>query len=351
MPAIRQLAIGIAVIWIGSLTALGIEKSPENPLKPEIQVTDSILRLDPALDTLVPTDAVVEKVAGGFEFIEGPVWMPGTDERLFFSDIPANKLYSWSEKGGLETVLDPVMLEHDGTGGMDGSNGLAIDADGLLVLCEHGDRRVARLEDDGSRTTLADRFDGKRLNSPNDIVFHSSGAAFFTDPPYGLKGGDKNPAKELPYNGIYRLDPNGIVTLLTTAQARPNGLAFSPDEGTLYVSNSGWPKDALLMKYPVSDELTLGDGTLFFDTGPLIGDDYSGTPDGLKLDQAGNIYTTGPDGILVIDPQGKHLGTILTDEVAANIGWGDDGRTLYITATTSLYRIKLSTDGLNYRKN
>ena len=206
------------------------------------------------------------------------------------------------------------------------------------------------MEDDGNRTTLADRFDGKRLNSPNDIVFHSSGAAFFTDPPYGLEGQDGDPAKELAHNGIYRLDPDGTLSLLAAAQARPNGLAFSPDERTLYVSNSGWPKDALLMQYPVLDELTLGEPTLFFDTGELIGDTYNGTPDGLKLDQSGNIYTTGPGGVLVLSPEGKHLGTIELNEVAANVGWGDDGKTLYIAATTGLYRIRLSTDGLNYRK-
>ncbi|MGI9272999.1 MAG: SMP-30/gluconolactonase/LRE family protein, partial [Woeseiaceae bacterium] len=286
-----------------------------------------------------------------FEFVEGPVWMPGSDDQLYFSDIPANKLYSWSENSGLHTILDEVMPGGADATGMSGSNGLALDADGRLILCEHGNRRVARLEDDGSRTTLADQFDGKRLNSPNDIVFHSSGAAFFTDPPYGLEKGDKDPAKELTHNGIYRLDPDGTLTLLSTAMRRPNGLAFSPDEQTLYVSNSGWPKDALLMKFPVADDLTLGEGSLFFDTAALIGEEYTGTPDGLKLDQSGNVYTTGPDGVLVIDSQGTHLGTILTDEVAANVGWGDDGSTLYITATSSVYRIRLSTDGLNYRNN
>lgn len=320
-------------------------------MKPNIESAGSIVRLDPTLDVLVPTDAAVEKVAGGFEFVEGPVWMPGPEGRLIFSDIPGNKTYSWSEIGGLQVLLNPVTPDDSESGAVGGSNGLALDANGRLVLCEHGNRRVARLEADGSRTTLADHFDGKRLNSPNDIVFHSSGVAFFTDPPYGLEKQDKDPAKELTHNGIYRLDLDGTVTLLASEQARPNGLAFSPDESTLYVSNSGWPKDALLMRYPVLDDLTLGDATLFFDTSGLIGDTFNGTPDGLKLDQSGNIYTTGPGGILVLNPQGKHLGTIELNEVAANVGWGDDGKTLYITATTSIYRIKLSTDGLNYRKH
>lgn len=305
-----------------------------------------IVRLDPAIDALVPAGAKVEKLAGGFEFTEGPVWIPGTPDRLLFSDIPANTLYSWSEDAGSDAFIKPVTPHDSKSGGVGGSNGLTLDPQGKLILCEHGNRRVARLEADGSRTTLADHFHGKRLNSPNDIVFHSSGAAFFTDPPYGLKQENDDPAKELAHNGVYRLDPDGTLTLVTSAQVCPNGLAFSPDESVLYVSNSGWPKDALLMQYRVLDNLTLDSATLFFDTGHLIGSAYNGTPDGLKVDQAGNVYTTGPGGVLILSPQGKHLGTIVTDEVAANVGWGNDGSTLYITATTSLYRMQLSTRGL-----
>ncbi|MEL7187174.1 MAG: SMP-30/gluconolactonase/LRE family protein [Pseudomonadota bacterium] len=318
-------------------------------LKSNIKTTDSIVRLDPGLDALVPADAAIEKLAGDLQFIEGPVWVPGTEDRLFFSDIPGNTLYSWSEANGVQVVLRPIKPDDADTGAVGGSNGLTLDLDGQLILCEHGNRRVARLQDDGSRTTLADRYDGKRLNSPNDIVVHSSGAMFFTDPPYGLEGQDDDPAKELTFSGIYRLDADGELTLLSSAMKRPNGLAFSPDERTLYVSNSGWPKDALLMRFPVHDDLTLGEPSLFFDTAHLIGDKYTGTPDGFKVDEAGNVYTTGPDGVLVISPAGKHLGTIKTPEVAANVGWGDDGSTLYITATTGLYRIKLTTQGLNYR--
>ncbi|MGI9221614.1 MAG: SMP-30/gluconolactonase/LRE family protein [Woeseiaceae bacterium] len=309
------------------------------------------MRLDPALDDLVPADAAVEKVVDGFRFTEGPVWMPGPDARLYFSDIPGNKLYSWSEVHGLQTILDPVYADPSAADGMIGSNGLGIDAKGRLILCEHGYRSVTRLEADNSRTTLAANFDGQRLNSPNDIVFHSSGAAFFTDPPYGLAEEDDDPAKELEFNGIFRLDTDGTLTLLEKSMSRPNGVALSPDENTLYVSNSGWPQDALLMRFPVKDDLTLGEGILFFDTGHLIGKSYNGTPDGFKIDRAGNIFTTGPDGVLVIDASGKHLGTIVMPEVAANVGWGDDGKTLYITATKGLYRIRLNTDGLNYRKH
>ncbi len=347
----KETAIGIVASLSVLDTACDIEKCQENPLEPKKEPIGAAVRLDAALDDLVPIDAMVEKVADGFEFIEGPVWMPGTEGRLIFSDIPANKLYSWSEDAGVKVILDSVTPGDSDSGAVGGSNGLALDPNGRLVLCEHGNRRVARMEDDGRRTTLAEHFGGGRLNSPNDIVFHSTGAAFFTDPPYGLEGQDEDPAKELAHNGIYRIDPDGTLTLLSTAQARPNGLAFSPDERTLYVANSGWPEDALLMQYPVLDDLTLDEPTLFFDAGELIGKTYNGTPDGFKVDQSGNIFTTGPDGILVLNPAGKHLGTIVMNEVAANIGWGDDGRTLYITATTGLYRIRLSTYGLNYRNN
>jgi gluconolactonase len=244
--------------------------------------------------------------------------------------------------------LQPVTPDESDTGAVGGSNGLALDAEGRLILCEHGNRRVARMEDDGSRTTLADRFNDKRLNSPNDIVFHSSGAAFFTDPPYGLEEQDEDLAKEQPHNGIYRLDTDGTVTLLTVGQARPNGLGLSPDETTLYVANSEWPQNSHLMSYPVLEDLSLGNADVFFDAGSLISDIYTGTPDGLTLDQSGNIYATGPGGVLILNAEGKHLGTIELGEIAANVGWGDDGRTLYITASTSLYRIKLTAEGLVY---
>jgi gluconolactonase len=345
----RIFAIGFVATVAVLVTACDVEKPVENLVESDVGSVGSVLRLDPALNALVPLDATVEKVAGGFEFIEGPVWLPGLPGRLLFSDIPANTVYSWSEDVGSEVFLHPVMPEESDTGAVGGSNGLALDAEGRLILCEHGNRRVARMENDGSRTTLADRFNDKRLNSPNDIVFHSSGAAFFTDPPYGLEEQDDDRAKEQPHNGIYRLDTDGTVTLLTVGQARPNGIGLSPDEKTLYVANSEWPQNSYLMSYPVLDDLNLGDADVFFDAGPLISDVYTGTPDGLTLDQSGNIYTTGPGGVLILGADGKHLGTVELGEVAANVGWGDDGGTLYITASTSLYRINLTTEGLVYR--
>ena len=189
----------------------------------------TVLRLDPRLDDLLAADATIEKVADGFVFVEGPVWMPDDGGYLLFSDIPANKVYRWSEASGVSTFLDPVLLPELEAGGNGGSNGLNRDPQGRLILCEHGNRRIARMESDGTRRTLADRYDGKRLNSPNDIVFHSSGEAYFTDPPYGLEGQDESPAKELEWNGIYRIRLDGTVDLLADGQSRPNGIGLSPD--------------------------------------------------------------------------------------------------------------------------
>lgn len=340
-----------AIVLLGTLFGLVAACDSQNPVELNIESAGSVVRLDPALDAIVPIDAVVEKVAGDFLFIEGPVWMPGSPGRILFSDIPASTVYSWSEDGGLDVFLQPVTPDDSETGASGGSNGLALDTEGRLVLCEHGNRRVARLENDGSRTTLADHYNDKRLNSPNDIIFHSTGAAFFTDPPYGLEGLDESPAKEQPHNGIYRLDLDGTVTLLSAGQTFPNGIGLSPDERTLYVANSDSPLRPHLMAYPVSDDLTLGEATVLFDASGLTGEIYNGTPDGLTLDRSGNIYASGPGGVMVLNAQGKHLGTIELDEVAANVGWGDDGKTLYISASTSLYRIKLTAEGLVYRSN
>jgi len=344
----KNLGIGIMAVLIGSVAGCEIEGPAGAPEELAVEAGDSFERLVPTFDLLVPVDAVVEKVAGGFQFTEGPVWMPGQPGGLLFSDIPANTVYRWREGDGSEVYLHPVMPDDSDTGGFGGSNGLALDSKGRLILCEHGNRRVARIEDDGSRTTLADRYENQRLNSPNDIVFHSTGAAFFTDPPYGLEDQDESPAKEQSHNGIYRLDLDGAVTLVSAGQTRPNGIGLSPDERTLYVANSDGVPNQLWMSYPVLDDLTLGEGAVFFDANEM---EQPGWPDGLALDRSGNVYATGPGGVLVLDASGQHLGTIALDEVPTNAGWGDDGKTLYITAHTSLYRIKLSTEGLVYSGN
>ncbi len=344
----KSYLAGLTMVTVAVVAGCGYggETEEAEPMVGEATETEeaagSVLRNDPAMDDLVPADAVVEKVADGFTFTEGPVWVPGDPDRLYFSDIPANTVYRWSESEGKVVFLQPVLPEDAGTGGTGGSNGLALHPDGRLVLCEHGNRRVSAMALDGERVTLADRYDGKRLNSPNDIVFHSSGAAFFTDPPYGLDRQDASENKEQPHNGIYRLDPDGTVTLLETGQTRPNGLGLSPDEQILYVANSDAAPNRYWKKYAVNDDLTLGEGEMFFDASDM---EAPGAPDGLAVDVNGNVFATGPGGVLVFSPDGRHLGTIAPAELPANTAFGGDGSVLYMTARTGLYRVATSTRG------
>ncbi len=303
-------------------------------------------RLDPRLAALIPEDARIERLASGFDWAEGPVWMPG-EKALYFSDVPRNVIFRWKEGDGVAPAIAPSGYTGESPrGGEPGSNGLFLDPDGRLVACQHGDRRVAVRGDDGKFTTLADRHDGQRFNSPNDGAFRSNGDLYFTDPPYGLIGLNDDPAKEIPYNGVYRRAADGTVTLLTKEMTFPNGLAFSPDEKTLYVANSD-PKKAIWMAFPVKEDGTLDEGRVFFDATPMVGM-KKGLPDGLKVDAAGNLFATGPGGVLVFAPDGTHLGTIDTGEATANCGWGDDGSTLFITADMHLARIKLKTKGKGF---
>ena len=335
---------GTAIVVALTLTTVLACAPAEEPLAPEpeapVSETGTIDRLDPRLDELLAADATVEQVAEGFQFIEGPVWVGGADDgHLLFSDIPGDTVYRWSEADGTSVFLNPVFLPELETNGQGGSNGLTLDLEGRVVLCEHGNRRLARIEEDGSRITLADRYEGSRLNSPNDVVFHSSGSAFFTDPPYGLASPE---AAELDWNGVYRLDPDGTVHLLADGQTRPNGIGLSPDEGTLYVANSDG-EARQWMAYPVNDDLDLGEGSVLLD---LTDSDAAGVPDGFAVDSAGNLWASGPGGIVVISPAGEHLGTIRPPEQPANAAFGNDGRTLYLTAQTGLYRIDTLVDGL-----
>ncbi len=309
----------------------------------------TIDRLDPKFDDLIPKDAGIEILAGGFDWSEGPVWVKGADGgHLLFSDIPKNMTWKWNAKDGLKEHLKP-----SGYTGMDkftgkepGSNGLTLDKDGKLILCQHGDRRVSRLVD-GKFVTLVDKFEGKRLNSPNDCAFKSNGDLYFTDPPYGLPGQMKDKGKELDFQGVYRLSPDGKLTLLTKEMTRPNGIAFSPDEKTLYVANSD-PEKAIWMAFPVKADGTLDAGKVFFDSTQWVKDKKPGLPDGLKVDAAGNVFATGPGGVIVFDKTGKHLGTLTTGVPTANCGWGDDGSTLYITADKQLVRVKTKTKGAGW---
>ncbi|HUQ95996.1 MAG TPA: SMP-30/gluconolactonase/LRE family protein [Bryobacteraceae bacterium] len=302
-----------------------------------------IRRSDPALDALVSQDAVVEKLAAGFVFTEGPIWLP--EGHLLFSDIPENTIYNWTPSSAtLEEFRKPSGFDGTGApkGAFIGSNGLTLDATGRLTICEHGNRRVTRLEHDGSLTVLASHYDGKRLNSPNDVVYKSDGAMYFTDPPYGLVAQDKDAAKELDFNGVYRWK-DGVLTLLHREMTRPNGLAFTPDEQFLYVGNSD-PERKIWMRFPILADGTFGQGSLFAD---VTERKEPGLPDGMKIDINGNLYCTGPGGIHVFTAAGKHLGLIALPEIPANLHWGDaDARTLYITARTGLYRIRMTATGI-----
>jgi gluconolactonase len=319
-----------------------------------VETLGKIERLDPTFDDLIGRDAKLEVLVKGHVWTEGPVWVPRDGGFVLFSDIPRNRVYKWQQGKG-----ESVFMEPSGGTGKDaaklkepGSNGLLLDPDGRLVLMEHGDRRVSRLDkwDGKDKTTLAHRYMDKRLNSPNDGVFKSNGDLYFTDPPYGrtIKGKeDEFPDRDLDFCGVYRLSKDGKLTLLTKEMSRPNGIAFSPDEKTLYVANSD-PEKAIWMAFPVKDDGTLGEGKVFYDVTKWVGKDKPGLPDGMKVDAKGNLFATGPGGVLVFTPEGKHLGTIATGVPTANCNWGNDGTVLYVTADKALTRIQTKTKGKGF---
>jgi len=305
----------------------------------DVADSGSILRLDARLDALVPAGAQIEKLADGFVFLEGPVWDRAAT-RLLYSDLRGNAIYQWTPAGGANDYLRPFFTgPGPGLRGV-GPNGIALDAEGRLVVCVYGSRSLVRLETDGTRTVLAERYEGRRLNSPNDVVVGRDGAIYFTDPPFGLEGFDDSPLRELSINGVYRLWPGGELELLTSAQERPNGLALSPDESILYVANSGGALTGWMAYDLRPDGVT--NPRVFHD---IAGAEGPGGADGMKVDLAGNVFATGPGGVWILAPDGTHLGTIQPGEALTNVGWGDDGRSLYITGRTTLYRIRLSTQG------
>ena len=313
------------------------------------EVNVHVLRHDPAMDTIVGPNPKIFKLAEGFQFTEGPVWVP-QGGYLLFSDPNSNTIYKYVTEQGLSVFRQP-----SGYSGADiaqykqpGSNGLTLDAQGRLTINEHGNRRVVRLEKDGKDgkggavTVLADRYQGKRLNSPNDLVYRSDGTLYFTDPPFGLPRFFDDPRKELPFSGVYSLS-NGKLQLLTQELSGPNGIAFSLDERYLYVGN--WDeKKKVVMRYEVKPDGTVSDGQGFFDMTNAPGEDAI---DGIKVDQAGNLYVSGPGGLWVISPEGKHLGTINAPRHIHNMAWGDsDGKTLYLCARSGLYRMRLGIAGV-----
>ena len=304
-----------------------------------------IHRVDPGVDQLIPPGAKLEKLAEGFEWTEGPLWLPA-EKCLLFTDIPKNTIYKWKSGEGVSVYLRPAGYTGEDPPGMElGANGLMLSPAGELVMCDHGNRCVSRLNAQiFTKKTLADRYEGKRLNSPNDGVFKSNGDLYFTDPPYGLAGKNADPKKELAFNGVYRLSKEGKLTLLTKELTYPNGIAFSPDEKTLYVAQSD-PGKAIWMAFRVLEDGTIANGKVLFDATSWVKQGKKGLPDGLSADQTGNLYATGPGGVLVFNPEGKHLGTIDTGEATSNCAFGDDGSVLYITADMYLCRIALSTKG------
>lgn len=336
---IRNVALLSAVMALAVACSNAPEQAASAPA-----VRPAIERLDPGLDALVSTNASVEKVAEGFKFLEGPLWR---SSGLWFSDLVGNIAYQRSLDGKITEVLNPG--GYDGkdapAGAYIGSNGIVAGPGNTVLIAQHGNRRIVTMDAKGKVTILVDRFEGKRLNSPNDLVYAPDGALYFTDPPFGLPKQDEDPGKELKFNGVFRFS-KGQLRPVVQDLPRPNGIAFSPDYKTLYVSNSG-PK-RLWMRYDVAADGSVANGRVFADASASPDE---GVPDGFKVDSAGNVYASGPGGVWVLSPQGMHLGTIRTPEAASNCAWGDDGKTLYITAVRGVYKIRVNVAGLKAAYN
>lgn len=312
-----------------------------------------VIRLDPALGDLLAEDSPITVLSSGFLWAEGPVWVPEKAHPfggyILFSDIPNNRVVRWDEGVGAKTWLQPAGYTGVADYGAEpGSNGLILDEKGQLISCEHGDRRLSVLTAKGGKRTLVDNYEGKRLNSPNDACLGPDGKTiYFTDPPYGLPNRWEDPLRELDFCGVYRLAPDGTLTLLTKTITRPNGLAFSPDFKTLYVAQSD-PEAATWTAFPVKGDGTLGEGRLFYDATAAVKEGLPGLPDGMKVDEKGNLWATGPGGIYIFSPEAKLLGRISTGERTANCTWGNDGTVLYLTADMYLCRIQTKTKGAGW---
>ncbi len=332
-------------IWIRSAT-LDFYQTP--PKRADWQNLGQIIKIDDELNKVMDYDAKIEKLADGFQFTEGPVWH--SDGYLLFSDPNTNVIYKYNPVLGNISIY----ITKSGYSGFDignyhqpGSNGLAIDSAGRLIVCQHGNRRIIRHEKKGPITILTDNYNGQKLNSPNDVVIKSDGTIYFTDPPYGLPKAYNDAKKELNFQGVYRIK-NGKTELLSTDLGGPNGIAFSPDERFLYVSN--WDirdihNTKTLWRFPVQADGTLGKGEIFFDMNKTDDDEAL---DGIKVDNQGYIFASAPGGVWIISPQGRYLGKIIGPERPANMAWGDaDGKTLYLTAHTGLYKIRTKNGGKN----
>ena len=343
--SIMKSAITVLIILFILVFACGIKKDPTNSSessKSPYPITGSVERLDPKLDELIDKDAFIEVLDSGHVWTEGPLWVE-EGQYLLFSDIPPNSIFKWSESDGASLYLKPSgYTGNKERGGEPGSNGLLLDAAGNLVLCQHGDRKLARMSAPLSEPlskfeTLVDNYGGKRFNSPNDAVFDSRGNLYFTDPPYGLEQRMDDPLKELDFQGVYRYSTEGELTLLTDKMTRPNGIGLSPDERTLYVANSD-PDLPIWNAYSLNEDGQVVEERLFHDASGYSG---KGLPDGLKVDKKGNVWATGPGGVCVISPEGDLLGRILTGQATSNCAFDTGQSTLYMTCDDYLARIKL----------
>jgi gluconolactonase len=311
----------------------------------ELPTVGAIQVVDAKLHEVLDTNAQIEVLAEGFVWAEGPLWLEQA-QMLIWSDVPQNTIYSWKAGEGSAVYLQPSGYTSDvPRGGETGSNGLLLNPEGKLVLCQHGDRRMAMmdasvLQPEPKFVTIADQYDGRRFNSPNDAAFDQDGYLYFTDPPYGLEKNMDDPAKEIPFQGVYRVSPEGEVVLMTDELSRPNGIAFSPDYSKCYVANSD-PESAVWMVYEVDEEKNLINGKVFFDATSMVMDSKPGLPDGMKVNREGILFATGPGGVLIFTPEGEHLGTLSTGQATANCALNEDESVLYMTADMLITRIKL----------
>lgn len=339
------LVVTLTVGWNVCTPAIAL--SGESSDK-QVSTIMHLVRLDPIFDRLLSRDISIETLAEGFTWVEGPIW--NTKDQVFlFSDIPDNSVFAWKPGKGSSGFLHPSGYSGTTpfTGKEPGSNGLTFDPTGRLVLCQHGDRRIARLELDGQFTILADRYQGRRLNSPNDLVYKTNGDLYFTDPPFGLPKQFQDSSKELPFQGVYRLTPQGRLDLLIQDVVAPNGLAFSPDEKKLYVTDVN-PKRSAWLVYDVLEDGTVTNGRVFADATPWSNDPYFG-PDGVKVDKDGNLWGARPGGINIFTPNGTLLGMIETGLPTSNLNWGEDGSVLFITGGSAIYRLQTMTRGATFQ--
>jgi gluconolactonase len=339
----RKSALGLGL----ALAALFGPAGAAERAVPMTRIEESrIDRWDPAMDAIVPADWKIEKLAEGFGWAEGPLWIE-KGRYLLFTDVPGNKMWKWSEQGGLEKFLDPSGAANPDTTiwREAGANGLAVNDARSILLADTGSRMIQRLDlKSKKKKPVASKYEGKRLTSPNDVTRMKSGVLFFTDPPYGFKKFDQAPEKEVPFNGVYRMARNGTVTVVDKDLHRPNGVALSPDESTLYVTQSE-PTKPIIMAYALDKAGNVTGKRLFHDFTDLVGPGAPGLPDGLAVAADGTIFTTGPGGVIVLSKEGKRLGRISDGKATANCKFGEDGKTLFLTSHDMLARIRLNIAG------